>query len=99
MYRRARSEDVIQRDIIQHLQIRAMPGVVWYAIPNGGARSKIEAAIMKSTGTVAGMPDLGFVRDGKPYFLELKADGGRATEQQLECISRLDAAGAFTSIA
>jgi hypothetical protein len=65
------------------LQIRATP-TVWFAIPNGCARSKAEASIMKGTGVVAGMPDLDFVRDGRAYFLELKAAGGRPTEKQLE---------------
>jgi hypothetical protein len=31
--------------------------------------------------------------------MELKADGGRATEQQLLCIAALEEAGAYTAVA
>jgi hypothetical protein len=97
--RRAQIETRVQRAICQHLQARAAKGVFWYAIPNGGARSKVEAKIMQGTGTRAGVPDLGFVFEGKPYFLEVKADEtSRATEHQLKAISDINEAGGFACI-
>jgi hypothetical protein len=45
-HRRARPEDAIQRAVTQHYR----------HVPNGGYRRPIEAAIMKATGTVAGVP-------------------------------------------
>lgn len=97
--RRAAPEQEIQRAIVQHLKLRAVPGVFWFAVPNGGYRSPIEAAILKATGTRAGVPDLCFIHGGRSYFLELKAPGGRPTENQLECIEALNLAGAFCCIA
>ena len=63
--RRHRPEDAIQRAIVQHYRQRAAPGVFMFAVPNGGLRSKIEAAIMKATGTVAGVPDTIWIKGGQ----------------------------------
>jgi hypothetical protein len=94
-----RPEQAIQRAIVQHWQVRKAPGAFMFAVPNGGYRSKIEAAIMRSTGTVAGIPDLCIIHEGKSYFLELKAPGGRPTVKQLECIEALNLAGAYCCVA
>jgi hypothetical protein len=59
---RRRPEDQIQRAIVAHYRARAVPGVFMFAIPNGGLRSKVEAAIMRATGTVAGVPDLVLIK-------------------------------------
>jgi len=100
MPRRRSEEQTIQRSLIQHLKLRATPGLYWFAVPNGGARSKIEAAIMQSTGTKSGVPDLCFVLppDGRAYFLEVKSATGRATEHQLQAISDINAAGGYAAI-
>jgi hypothetical protein len=37
--------------------------------------------------------------DGKSFALELKAEGGRATESQLKFLSDMKNAGAFTCLA
>lgn len=92
---RRRPEDQIQRAIVQHYRTRTVPGVFMFAVPNGGVRSKIEAAIMKATGTVAGVPDTIWIKDGQVYGLELKADDGRVTESQLATQAAMVAAGAF----
>ena len=97
--RRAQPEQIVQKAIIAHLKARAAPGTFYFSIPNGGWRSPIEAAIMKSTGTIAGVPDLCFIREGRAYFLELKSETGRASEQQLAAIAALNQAGAFACIA
>jgi hypothetical protein len=73
-------------------------GLFWFAIPNGGFRTKIEAAIMKATGTRAGVPDMCFIHEGRVYFLECKADGGRPTEHQLKAISDINDAGGYAVI-
>jgi len=72
---RNRSEDAIQRAIIRHLETRAAPNTFWFHVPNGGYRRPAEAKILKSLGVVRGTPDLCFVKDGRAYFLELKAPG------------------------
>jgi hypothetical protein len=97
--RRRRPEDAIQRAIVQHYRQRAAPGVFMFAVPNGGARSPVEAAIMKSTGTTAGVPDTIWIKNGQVFALEIKAEGGRPTEIQLATIAAMEAAGAYCCIA
>lgn len=93
-----RAEQQIHRAIAQHLRTRAVPGLVWFHVPNGGQRGKIEAAILKSMGVRAGVSDFIFVHDSKVYALELKAEGGRATESQMQFLADIDRAGAFTAL-
>jgi len=96
--RRGNAEQVIQRALVQHLRLRAWPDVVWFAVPNGGWRSPVEGAILKATGVLPGVPDLVFIHRERAYFLELKTEEGKPTEKQLEVISRLEKAGAYTAI-
>ena len=93
-----RPEQAIQRAVVQHLRIRAVPGLVWFHVPNGGARKPVEAAILKSMGVRPGVSDFILVHDGKFFALELKAEGGRATEAQMAFLSEIDRAGAFTAM-
>ena len=60
-----------------------------FAIPNGGRRSAIEAAIMQGEGVTAGVPDLFFARPAKQWgahgmFIEMKSGTGRLTPSQKE---------------
>ena len=55
------------------------------AIPNGGARSKTEAAIMKAEGVTAGAPDMALFIGRSGYntlCIEFKTDKGRQSESQ-----------------
>lgn len=97
--RSARPEDQIQRTVVQHLRQRGVPGLVWLHVPNGGKRKPVEAAIFKGLGVRAGASDLLLWHGGKSFALELKAPGGRATENQLQFLSDIDKAGAFTCLA
>jgi hypothetical protein len=97
--RRARPEATIQRAVFQHLRARAAPGVFAFHPANGGYRKPVEAAIMKGLGVVAGVPDIIAIHNGRVFALELKAEGGRATDKQLACIAALREAGALTCIA
>jgi hypothetical protein len=97
--RRQLSEQAIQREVFRHLRTRAAPGVFAFHVPMGGYRKPIEAAIMKGIGVVAGVPDVFIVHAGRCFVLELKAEGGRASDKQLACITALREAGAFTCIA
>jgi hypothetical protein len=96
--RRRSEEDTIQRSLVAHLKVRGVPGLFWYAVPNGGVRSKITAAIMKGTGTRPGVPDLAFLHEGRAFFLEIKTLTGRATEHQLQAISDINRAGGYAAI-
>jgi len=92
-------EAAIQRAVFQHLRARAAPGVFAFHVPNGGYRKPVEAAIMNGLGVVAGVPDVIAIYQGRVYGLELKPEGGRATDKQLATIAALREAGAFTCIA
>ncbi len=63
-----------------------------HAIPNGGHRNKIAAARLKAEGVRAGVPDLCLpVARGRWHglYIELKADGGRASPAQIRWIGAL----------
>lgn len=92
---RARPEQQLQRSVVQYLGV-ALPerlGVVWFHVPNGGARSAIEGAIFKGLGTKAGVPDLAFVFGGGCFFIELKAGKGTLSPAQREMHLALMKAG------
>jgi hypothetical protein len=99
MTRRARPEQQVQKAVLGHLAWRAVPGVWWCHYPAGGWRSPIEAAIFKSLGVVAGVPDLLLVRDGQLYALELKAEAGRLTDVQSDAQAKMRRAGAIVATA
>lgn len=93
-------EDVIQTQLARFLVLACKPGVVWCHIPNGGSRNKIEAARLKAQGVKPGVPDLMFIHDGHPYFLELKRErGGVVSADQTIMHDDLRKAGATVGIA
>jgi len=90
---RQRNEDIIQRSIIGHMKLLGATGVVFFAVPNGGARSKVEAAILKGLGVVPGVPDILLFFAGKCFALEIKTADGRLSPEQRSMHLRLQAAG------
>jgi hypothetical protein len=94
---RRQIESQIHRSVVQHLKLRGAHGAIWWHTPNGGARRKTEAAILRGLGVRAGVADLCILRDGRFYALELKAPGGRSTEAQIAFRDSVDAAGGFAS--
>jgi len=99
MSRKRNPETALQCTIVQHLQARGMPGLVFFHVPNGGYRTKAEAGILKAMGVRPGVSDLILLHQNKTFALELKAQGGRATEEQMAFLSEADRAGAFTALA
>ena len=93
----------------RHLESRLQQGcVTWFryqyphmaklliAVPNGGARRKSEAAIMKGEGVTAGVADLLLLvpRNGHGCLgIEMKAGNGRQTASQKQWQERFEAAG------
>ena len=80
----------LQRFVIDSLRLFGMPGIVFFAVPNGGPRSKRSAARMKASGVLPGVADIVILADGGPYsvprpaamFLELKSAAGRLSPAQ-----------------
>jgi hypothetical protein len=95
--RRDRREQRLQNAIFAHFKWRGAPGVFAFHPFSGGYRKPIEAAIMKSAGVRAGIPDIVAVHGGRCFALELKAEGGRLTDVQRECHERLRDAGALVA--
>jgi hypothetical protein len=93
------NEQDIQRTVIQHLAWRAHPDAFCFHVPLGGYRKPIEAAILKSIGTIAGVPDLVCILYGRAYCLEIKTERGRVSEVQRVVHERLRRAGAEVVVA
>ena len=59
--------------------------MLMFAVPNGGHRRRIEAAIMKAEGVTAGVADVLFLYPNKDYHglcIEFKTAKGRQTDAQ-----------------
>src|SRR5258707_1119859 len=93
-------ETKIHQAVVKHLNLRGVSGLVYWHAPMGiHAASKMQGALAKSLGARKGVSDLVLVHKSKIYCLELKAPGGRATEEQLLFIADMERQGAFTAIA
>lgn len=93
------SEDQIHRAVVQHLKVRARPGVIYWHCPNGGSRNKVEAARFVGLGVKPGIPDILCLMDGTLYGLELKAEKGRVSPAQAAMHVAMQQAGAMVAIA
>ena len=97
--RRRQPEAQLQRAVLEHLRWRGVPGLFTFHYPAGGWRSPVEAAIFKSLGVVAGVPDLLIIHRGQIYGLELKTAHGHLTAAQTETQQYMRAAGAIVATA
>jgi hypothetical protein len=97
--RKAQPEAALQRALCKYLNACLLPPAMYFAVPNGGARNPVEAAIMSGLGVKRGMPDLCIIYDSQPYLLELKSADGRLSDHQRERIEELIRAGARVGIA
>lgn len=77
-------ESKIQQACVRWFRLQ-YPHLVLFAIPNGGRRGKVEAAIMKGEGVLAGVADLFLMHANFRYnglFIEMKTPDGRQSESQ-----------------
>jgi hypothetical protein len=93
-----RPEQETQRAVLDHLRMRGNKGLVYFAVPNGGYRSSMEASIMKGLGVKAGVSDLILLYSGAFYAMELKSETGRATLPQAAFLAEVRAAGGHTAV-
>jgi hypothetical protein len=69
---------------VQWVRIQ-FPHLTLFAIPNGGRRGKVEAAIMKGEGVLAGVADLFLMFPNMEYhglFIEMKTSDGKQSDSQ-----------------
>ncbi len=67
-----------------------------FAIPNGGARNKSEAGILKAEGVTAGVADMILLTPSGNYgslCIEFKTDDGRQRQSQKEWQQAAETAG------
>jgi hypothetical protein len=69
-----------QRAVFEHLAVRGVSGLFAFHPANGGFRRPVEAARLKGLGVRPGVPDLIAIHRGQVYAVELKSEGGRATD-------------------
>lgn len=89
------TESAFQITVAGYLDAFLSPPSVWFHIPNGGRRGKIEAARLKKMGVKAGVPDIEIIAEGgRSHFMELKREkGGRLSDAQIAMRQLLIAVG------
>lgn len=88
-------ESEVQRHCIKWFRYQ-YPRLTIFAIPNGGARGRVEAAIMKGEGVLAGVADLFLLAPSKGchgLFIEMKTGTGRQSQSQKEFQAAVEAQG------
>ena len=86
-------EATLQAEVVRFVR-KAAPDLFVHAVPNDFLRTRSEAAKLKWTGTVAGVPDLCVAMPGgRSAYLEVKVPGGRLSPEQEDVIARLQAMG------
>jgi len=76
------AEARVQAAIVEWIRDVA-PSLIAFHVPNGGLRSKADAARLKWIGAIAGIPDLVVIgKDGQAWLLEVKAPGGYLSTEQ-----------------
>jgi hypothetical protein len=99
--KQSHAEDQMQAAIIQHIELRKMPGLLYWHTPNsskmGGKRTAqgvpLAAIRLKKLGLLPGVSDLLFLFEGHFYALELKSKSQQPTETQYAYIYAVNAAG------
>lgn len=78
-----RPEQFFHIAVADYLRLALPPEIIWYHVPNGGARSRTEGGILKAMGVLAGVPDITVILPhGVAAFIELKSGKGKLTEAQ-----------------
>lgn len=92
-------EEQYQRTVADFFAWALPRDVLWYAVPNGGWRTKAIAARLKACGVKPGVHDFVLVYQGRHYELELKAKGGTMSPEQREHALKLVAVGGYSGVA
>lgn len=88
---RKRTEHEEQRELVRWFR-QTWPGVLIFAIPNGGQRSTATAGRLKAEGVMPGVPDL-FVPAWALWVEMKRAKGGVVSPEQKRMIKALESVG------
>lgn len=91
-----KSEHLEQAELVRDFR-RAFPGVLIFAIPNGGWRTKTTALKLRVEGCVAGIPDL-FIPAWNLWIEMKRAKGGTVSKEQKEQMAYLQSVGHSTIV-
>ena len=86
-----RSEHIEQREFVEWFR-KTYPGVLIFAIPNGGKRGAAAAAKLQLEGVVPGVPDL-CVPEWHLWIEMKRADGGIVGTDQKKVMGQLEDCG------
>lgn len=93
-----RPEQALQRNVIKMLDAILPQPSHFHHVPNGGGRSKIEAAILKGQGVKPGVPDVFVFAPGVVVAIEMKIEGGRISPYQKAVMEKLRQCGVHTAV-
>lgn len=93
------SEEQIHKTVVMHFRQRRANGAVGFHVPNGSKASPSYRRKLAALGLLPGTSDLIFLHNKEAFALELKRDGGRPTEHQLEFLDDWRAAGGHGVVA
>lgn len=86
--RRASPEACLQMTVCEYLRLAGVPGLLWFSVPNEQRCSVQRGAQLKRMGRLPGVSDLIIMiprgDDHLILFLELKAKGGKQSQEQAE---------------
>lgn len=94
-----REEQSLQIMVVKALAYILPRDAFLFHVPNGGYRTKAEAAILKAMGLVAGVHDLIVLWDRRAFLIELKADDGALSAAQIETHPRIARTGCPGAVA
>ena len=89
-----KSENRIQQECVIHFH-NTYPHLrgCFFAVPNGGARSIREGALLKKTGVWAGVSDMILLYNAQAYLFELKTVVGKQSNKQIAWQKKMEAQG------
>jgi hypothetical protein len=87
-------EEDLHIAVAEYLALAVPPRVgFWTTFPAGGG-GEVRGRKLKRMGLKAGVPDIMLIRDGRVYFIELKAAKGRPSAEQISVWNCLSSNGA-----
>lgn len=90
-------ESQIQQNCVKWFRLQyADLALLLFAVPNGGARNRIEAGIMKGEGVTAGVADMLFLLPNKYHYalcIEVKTPKGKQQDSQKRFQRKVEAFG------